>query len=88
MQIGLRWLPLFVLVTAAGLLTSKLVSRGGSYLVMPLVLAVLFTVDEWRGVLDSSGLGLCDHRHACPPGCRCASCFSPTATVAASSRRR
>ncbi|MEZ4833283.1 MAG: aminotransferase class IV [Caldilineaceae bacterium] len=25
---------------------------------MPLVLAVLFTVDEWRGVLDSSGLGL------------------------------
>ncbi|MEZ4833284.1 MAG: hypothetical protein R2873_15085 [Caldilineaceae bacterium] len=27
LQIGLRWLPLFVLVTAAGLLTSKLVSR-------------------------------------------------------------
>lgn len=57
-QIGLRWLPLFVLVIAAGLLTSKLVSRGGSYLVVPLVLAVLFTVDEWRGVLERSQLGI------------------------------
>ena len=57
-QIGLRWLPLFVLAIAAGLLTSKLVSRGGSYLIVPVALAVLLTVDEWRGVLDHSGLGI------------------------------
>lgn len=57
-QIGLRWLPLFVLAIAAGLLTSKLVSRGGSYLIVPVALAVLLTVDEWRGVLEHSGLGI------------------------------
>ena len=57
-QIGLRWLPLFVLAIAAGLLTSKLVSRGGSYLIVPVALAVLFTVDGWRGVLEHSGLGI------------------------------
>lgn len=57
-QIGLRWLPLFVLMTAAGLLTSKLVSRGGAYLAVPTVLAVLFTVDEWRSVLERNQLGI------------------------------
>ncbi len=55
-QIGARWLPLFVLVIALGLLTSKLVSRGGSYLAVPVLLALLFTVDEWRGILELNQL--------------------------------
>jgi hypothetical protein len=56
-QIGLRWLPLFGLTIGAGLLSSKLVSRGGTYLVVPAVLAAFFTVDEWRGILERNQLG-------------------------------
>lgn len=57
LQIGLRWLPLFALMIGAGLLSSKLVSRGASYLIAPAILALLFTVDEWRGMLERNQLG-------------------------------
>lgn len=55
-QIGLRWLCLFLLAIGLGLLASKLVSRRGSYLWVLSGLALLFTVDEWRGLLAQAGL--------------------------------